>query len=433
MDPDDVKVLECDECGCNLTLDEISYPEDGGVLCEDCYHEHYTSCSQCLEEIFKDDAMHGDGDVYCENCWHDNYFICCECGESESSDNSYGSPSGESMCEGCYDNRCCGCESCSEVLWQDDALRGPDGYSYCDYCFNERYGSCESCGDTYYLEDLVYNEDSGCSYCEDCNSPRNTVIHRWNYSPGQFKMYKLIHENTLFMGTEIEIQTNGRLGDQVGDIRDKFDKKCPGVFYFKEDGSVSNGFEIVSHPFTLQYAHKNIPFKELLQYVKNKGFTSYRSGNCGIHVHLSRSFFTSTEIRKLRMFFDSAHYYIHVFSARGDRTDYCRRVNYKVDAYKSKNDYQEGRYHSLNINTGKSTVEIRVFRGTTNYRRFAACLQFSDAVGHFMKAVSFMALRDDKCWGTFCHWLGRQNRYHGLIKELKRKSIYYSCKGVQKV
>ena len=420
-------LVDCYECGCQLSPDNVNLsPDDEECFCQDCYQERFATCDDCGDVVDRDEIGEtGNGSNVCNGCIEDHYFHCESCGAIEHCDESHSTPNDEYYCEDCYDEHCTCCEQCGETLWNDDSYSTPSGYSNCERCFYDYFGCCSDCGETYSLDDMHYDEDSGENYCENCDCGGSSQIKRWNYMP-RLNFYKSKWEKTLlFLGMELEVQTRSSMRDRVENLYQMLkNENLENLFYFKQDGSVCDGFEIVSHPFTLNYGHKNINYYKILKHLKRSGFTSYESGDCGLHVHLSRNFFSAKEIRKMRLFFCSSGNQIQRFSYRGDKTNYCKKVNYNLRQYKEKDDYQPERYLSLNCNTGKGTLEIRVFRGTLLYRRFLASLQFSDAVAHFVKQVSFMALGKESSWKTFCLWLKQQNRYNHLIRFMKYRNIY---------
>ncbi len=61
--------------------------------------------------------------------------------------------------------------------------------------------------------------------------------------------------------------------------------------YCKHDGSLEDGFEIVTHPMSLEYHEKHMPWAAVLQEAVSMGYRSHQAGTCGLHIHVSRSAF----------------------------------------------------------------------------------------------------------------------------------------------
>ena len=61
--------------------------------------------------------------------------------------------------------------------------------------------------------------------------------------------------------------------------------------YIKEDGSLSDGFEIVSYPMTLDYHKNNMNWWEVMKKALRMGYYSHQSGTAGLHIHVNRNCF----------------------------------------------------------------------------------------------------------------------------------------------
>ena len=64
--------------------------------------------------------------------------------------------------------------------------------------------------------------------------------------------------------------------------------------YCKHDGSLDDGFEIVTHPMSLEYQLHEMPWDEVLREAIAQGYLSHQAGTCGLHVHVSRKAFGDT-------------------------------------------------------------------------------------------------------------------------------------------
>ena len=66
--------------------------------------------------------------------------------------------------------------------------------------------------------------------------------------------------------------------------------------YCKHDGSLDDGFEIVTHPMSLEYHINEMPWCEVLGKAQQLGYRSHQANTCGLHVHVSRKAFGETEV-----------------------------------------------------------------------------------------------------------------------------------------
>lgn len=349
---------------------------------------------------------------------------CYNCGKLYEKKNLTLGADGELYCESCFSEIWTECESCATVFKKVDASKGADALYYCNYCWNERFACCEICAGTFYLDDLHENSD-GKLVCNNprCNGEANNIFE-YSYQPKPaFK--KLKWENTLYIGFELEVEPKDvKLMHQDANKFVNFltKQRIKNNFYLKKDGSIQ-GFEIVSHPFTLQYAHKKMKLKQILKYLSKSGFTSYDSGRCGLHFHLSAAFFSKIDVIKMRMFFSKNKEWLKKLSKReGIGDNYCQYEDLELkDSLESFS--QLGRYWALNLNTDKSTVEVRIFRGTLKENTFTAFLQFMDSLSHFIKDVGINVFAVGNSLKEYFIWLKQTNRYQHLVNYLKEEKL----------
>jgi len=335
--------------------------------------------------------------LYCERCFHDNFFVCNDCRGTFNIDYRFEDPSGN--------------------------------YYYCDDCYNENFERCVSCEGIFNREDI--NEDG---YCYNCNS-ENSVISGYLTRP-RLVFNKLPYENTTFLGVELEVEPPKDEDDNcnITDYAENFQMflSSNGLedhFILKDDGSIQ-GFEIVSSPFTLKFAHQKLKFYKMLKYLRNNEYTSHNNGRCGMHIHIGKNCLTPLDIKKLRIIFSKCQVELYKLSnRRGKNTSYCQYEAFNLKAI-LRGYNQEGRYHALNLNTSatypKNTIEFRIFRGTLKYSRFIANLQFCDAIIDFVKCIgiNFLILNPTNViWNTFIKHSKLKNRYNSLLKHLKRENL----------
>jgi hypothetical protein len=380
-----------------------------------------------------------DEHLYCEDCWSEKFYTCTKCNEAIWQVDSCTNEDGDIFCTVCYEEEYCHCEACERELRKRDAQEGSDDCYYCDDCYSERFSSCSHCEHTFRNDDLIYIEDNDEYLCSACNAQRRgKCIHDYGYRPEPI-FNKVKWEQPLYMGVELEVQReDGEVGEYAEDLM-KF-LKGQGVdshFYLKHDSSIGDdGFEIVTHPFTLQFAHKNIGFQKILDWLDKNDFTSEEGGDCGLHVHISRDFFEELDITKLRLFFRANEEYIKTFSKRdGSKEDEEHDYHYCAFEKASLMDIvkdcpQEDRYWAFNcFKSSRETVEIRVFRGTLNIKRFIAILQFVDAISHFVKKIGVASLvvgegqYKNNSWKLFLDWAREQNKYGVMLRHFKEMEI----------
>jgi adenosine deaminase len=269
---------------------------------------------------------------------------------------------------------------------------------------------CEECGDT--INDISNAiEILEGFYCESCyDDVERNNINESGYKPKP-KFTKLEKDDDLFMGFELEMESMssvvGRKSRQLLEYL-----KGEGVadlFYLKEDGSLDNGFELVSHPVTLNYLRKKLKMKKILTWLKQNQFKTTQ--DCGLHVHINSKILTNEDVIKLRAFFSLNQEYLFKFSHRADLcNDYCQYEDYDLDMFIDLEE-QEDRYWALNLNTGQDTIEVRIFSSTLNEVRFLGYLEFVDALVRYCKKNSIQKIlgynNSKESWTNFMSWLAK--------------------------
>lgn len=432
---------ECKECGEKFLKETMKEFEEDSY-CLECFNKMYTKCEHCEEIVERNSEYECDGMQFCQECYDECVRTCSACEETFLEENLVYSERYEKYyCQQCYDEYFTSCNSCGEELHRnsDDRYRGPDDEDYCESCFNDRFGYCEGCQE-YFRHDDLREGDNGCLYCNDCygseedetpreETPRVRVVHDYGYKPSHdFK--KMQWDSNLFMGIELEVQHSAPENSSAQKLVDFLkQEKVENMFYMKHDSSVPNGFEIVSHPFTLAYAHKELKLQKILKWMKEQGFDSEKSGSCGFHIHLSKDFFEELDITKLRAFFKVNAKKLHKLSKRGETgTSYYKFEETSIEDILN-NVPQSGRYWALNLNSSENTLELRLFRGTLDTKRVIALLQFAEAISWFVKDVGitsiFIGEKDyhKNSWKLFIDWAKDQRKYETMLNYMKGEKL----------
>ena len=331
------------------------------------------------------------------------------------------------VCDNCARKRYMRCHRCRNYVKKSENntiggyLRGEEWY--CTGCFSELAFTCQECATITHIQDTIMIGRR--RVCRDCASLLQTIQH-YNYIP-KFKFNKMKGDNLLFLGVELELETNTESDcyEECAKLLLDYVKtlKAQDYYYIKHDGSIA-GFELVCHPATLRYMHKNYKWQQILKFCVKQGWTSYKSGHCGLHVHLDRTFFTQLQKKAFRLFFSTNSYFLCKFGKReGINMRFCQYEDFKIADFMKNETRQETKYYAYRTNpNGKETVELRIFRGTLNYDRFLATLQFCDALSHFIKSCSVMICGSKKSWIEFINWTKQMGRYTHFITYIQDKN-----------
>ena len=412
--------IQCAVCGVRNHLS--GHTHDNTYYCRKCFNKTFVSCTDCSKTVERDSCISAPNNkMVCESC-QDDYFCCEKCKDYYLNDNAH-CVNDNYYCDDCFSENYNTCSRCEEIVHVDDCAFY-DGDPYCEDCFDENYRVCANCGDANHLHDLNVDD-----YCPNCRDPdENEYIDLYGYSknprilayeacPDSWSMHKESWENTLYMGFELEMEFNN-----FSDIYPIINKHLEHKYIFKHDGSIDGGGELVVTPHTLK-AYRKIKFGEMLNDLKTYA-TSYDNNHCGLHIHVNRDSFHNNDLDKLRAFFSQNCEQLLKFSQRSKgRMQEWARFGRKWNA-----GWDQGKYSAIHIT--RNTYEFRIFRGTLDYTRFRASLEFVDALCTYVKTVGLTHCTSQNSWGCFRDYV-RKNQYRFLIKqfekddnkELKRKGI----------
>jgi hypothetical protein len=361
---------QCEHCGNRVLSPEYLVATVlGDSVCNDCT----VTCDSCNRVYSDSDSDHIESvgrNTLCENC----YISCEDCGVNFDPDHGYGhNSSGGQVCSNCHDDYMT-CDRCCETIHVDD-VRGYDGCGYCDVCYDEARSE-DDYDDDYdrsRLNIYAYDARVPCSFFHGNKSKRTTRI-----------------TGTAYFGVEVEVENpdacNSMLSDAAGDVSNEH-------FYCKSDGSLDNGFEVVSHPATLAAWRK----RDLSRFadLASEGYRSYNTETAGMHIHVSRDSLTKTDQFKLLQFFKQNQEFVRKMARRRGRgMDQWAAIEDRgtrefVD--KVKGGRCRERYLALNFQNA-ATIECRIFRGTLCPKAIQRNIEAFNAVLQFAKQTSLTRL-----------------------------------------
>jgi hypothetical protein len=256
--------------------------------------------------------------------------------------------------------------------------------------------TCTNCGNESVTELMI---DKVCHHCLDASFK----IHNYSTRVEQMLKFKAtrVKPNTVYLGCELEYETENRNRAQLG-----VGKLMHGHALMKSDGSIRNGFEIVTCPATLDI-HLDI-FKKFYDNIPKD---LKIANNVGMHVHISRKPLSQLTIGKLIEFLNRLDNkaFIHHIAGRIDN-QYARMESDRTITFLRKHRNGGNRYNALNLNNEK-TIEVRLFATPMNYKEFASRLQFVQAlVDYCSPAQSNEALKKQTHYESFMHWLSSRKR-----------------------
>ena len=348
-------------------------------------------CSVCSAVVGNDQSVYVYSAVYCPDCAARYTTVCSRCGTRIRYSGNAGTDSFP-LCQDCYDDYYTNCDRCGVLLHRDEAYYDNDDNPYCSDCYHRRYrGSIE---DYYYKPEPIF------------------------YGSGD-----------RYFGVELEVDEAGEdsgNADEIANIANGNEVRV----YCKHDESLDDGFEIVSHPMTLDYHEHEMPWPDMLERLRKMGYLSHLASTCGLHVHVNRISLgdtmeeQDTTIARVLFFFEKFWNELLKFS---------RRTSRQLDKWAALYGYNDhpkemlehvkkgtslGHYYCVNLQN-ESTIEFRIFRGTLRYNTFIATIQLVNRICDIAEMLTDEEMRS-LAWTTFVEHCTKPE----LVHYLKERRLY---------
>lgn len=296
------------------------------------------------------------------------------------------------------------CDDCGdyELSSQARAYYGNDDATICRRCIDNHY-SYSRRYEMYINGDeardaidengnscVIHKDDDDFQYDDDEDqwqhvdySPSARIIG--TYHSSKSKQRPQVSEWTKlkgrYLGVELEVEINpdrAVRGEKALQLHETInDGEFGSKVFFENDGSISNGFEIISQPMGLD-KHREL-WGWLNDKDMTKGLRSHNTTTCGLHVHVSRAGLSKLQIAKIVAFVNSPDNESLIRAvARRYAEGYCRIKTKKIGQSAQSDD----RYEAVNIVPSK-TIEFRIFKGSLKYESVMAAIEFSNAVVDF--------------------------------------------------
>jgi len=400
---DDVIPLECFVCNTETPADDLITTTDGDGICVDCH----IRCDRCerIDTINEDYHTIDGNDLWCESCTDRRAYYCESCSEYNSSGTSYVVDRQESWCEGCLD----------------------DAY-WCEDCNEYNAGGCDSCIES-----------------DDTDGYGTRIIHDYSYRPDAI-FHSTDKEERLFFGIEIEVECKN---SKSASAMHASQLELVDLAYLKNDGSLNNGFEIVTHPMSHDFfkneATELWTVLEDLRSNDNYKVKAWDTTTCGLHIHISRTGFNSgSHMHKfLNLVYSNPDFYSTLAgrtsdqwakytdiitneykrNGDGDRiqdTIYGGYQTIRKRSFAQKLDYNRhsDRYSAVNT-LNHATLEMRIFRGTVNSSTIKAHLDLAHASVEYTRTLTVQDVRQGALSADNFMWYVFQNE--ALYPELSAR------------
>lgn len=287
----------------------------------------------------------------------------------------------------------------------------PDQYIWDDRVYSSQEGTCTCpmCEQEVPTSALLDGEE--CTRC----SKQSYEIYPYSTRVPQLLKFKATKVRPkvepLYLGCELEFETTDR-----DTARIKVGKALKGHAIMKSDGSIRNGFEVVTCPATI-----DIHLQEFAKFYSNLPGELTIASNVGMHVHVSKKPLSVLTIGKLTAFMNRKdnQKFIEYVAGRKNNT-YCTQNENRTVTYPFTHEGGGDRYNTLNLNP-RDTIEFRIFSTPLKYDEFASKIQFCQAlVEYCMPANLGLSLKQLTSYQAFLEWvMPKRKDYPQLVSTLK--------------
>ena len=307
------------------------------------------------------------------------------------------------------------CDDCGHIDLEDNGREPYNGDHnwVCRDCLSDHYSYSN------HVDCWVHNDDDNWSEYfpdddddndddeDDVIGGRHSGKRILRHIPSSFDSRK----PQVFLGMELEVEIKDgysriRKAEELYEAIQyhQVSDKAHRYIHIEEDGSLSNGFEMVTGWTGLDVHREKLRFFQ----APWQGVRSHDTRTCGLHVHVSKADMTMFHGAKLVMFIhDSGNQKLIRAIARRDNASYAQIKN-KKSSYSwlrnAKRNHSlseklrclnEERHEALNFHNEK-TVEFRLFKGTLRYETQMACLEFAYMSWFFCRDTGVGSLTTDE-------------------------------------
>ena len=256
------------------------------------------------------------------------------------------------------------------------------------------YTQCPVCG-VWSLTEQMLEGDDGELICEYCS---NILIYSYHGSPNKNNptFFKCEDEQpTYYFGIEVE--------SQGPDDNKNYLRSIKKYISLERDGSIGQGFEIISQPMSYRYWHEVAydKFNEAFNNLSQAGQKGHDASGCGLHIHVSRSAFVDKKaVDKFIAIINVLQKPMEIFARRYSNSYYkyqskLQQSNVILHPRIVEDGdycYSSGHHCAVN-NENRNTVEVRIFKSTLKFSTVMASIEL---VNNVVKAANDMSMKKVK-------------------------------------
>lgn len=333
------------------------------------------------------------------------------------------------LCSSCSETavRCHYCRDLVDLDAHDVQYLDYSDDWYCDSCYWNYTFDCEGCGER-------VNDSHDTEECCDSLTPVSGQICSYSYKPAPKFFDHRVDQNSIepfleypydnhtpYMGfeLEVEIRDSHSLHDAATNVGEALGERA----YLKSDGSISRGFEIVTHPHSLEAYQAQFDWS-FLSWLMQNGGASWRTTTCGLHVHVSRGAFTSLVHQALFTYLIQNNQSQMIRLAGRESQQWARFGEGDAPVAKKVKGQAWDRYQAVNM-LNRETVEIRIFRGSLMRTRVMMALELVNACFEYTRRMTTNDyISGNLSWNAFAKWIMSQKKYDSLVHYIKLYGLY---------
>lgn len=331
----------------------------------------------------------------CDNCYNCSFDLQDMDGENDK------------VCEYCFEEDAVCCHRCRLYFYSENT-NDFNSRRFCDDCLSEISFICQGC-----RERCNHDNYGGDGECIDCHEPESDSEDNSYVHDSEVKAPLIFHgKGPLFLGVELEVE------NKVGY---DFESTCHNAFLktgnfaiLKEDGSLDEGFEIVTSPGDLAH-HRSFWYNTLDGIKEDVRITS----DCGLHVHASRDALSALDIAKILYFINSPLNKDFIKAIAGRYGIFYASPITISDVAPCALSNATPRYSTVNL-LNDDTVEFRLFASTLNADCLIMRLEFVSALCNFVKMRSYANMEDIK---AFVAYVNKEKATYPILNSYLKTEI----------
>ena len=256
---------------------------------------------------------------------------------------------------------------------------------------------CEESGHYVPTAEMESIDQEICTNCFTNARNPSRFIQSWNFRP-MLEFYPEIPTDPLrplYIGLELEMSWPGWQSEYKESANDWLEELTNDqeLLYVKSDSSVSNGFEVVTHPMEPKWALDNFPF-EFFQRAINLGARADHH-SCGTHIHVSKAAMTTAQVYKLLQLHLNLKDLCGTVGERGTTSTYASwdntnaiKANLKEIAVKKGQAFGSAeRYVPVNVRN-EETLELRYMAGSIDPEKIRKNIEWVQALYDFTEYIT---------------------------------------------